>query len=152
MLSNFTEAFVKQAEAALAAYPHLHHEWRRQTGEVKLVFPPAGPEGFEVWALASDAELIVGGEGAHHHFEYDDGPHEDAIAAALGLVRDLLSPTMRVREYLAGASAYRGVLEAEVYGEWHAEEESGSIFYNWFAPGSERVLQNHHLPPRAIVG
>ena len=152
MLRNFTEPFVQQAEAVLAAYPHLHREWRRRTGEVKLVFPPAGPEGFEVWALASDSELIVGGERAHHHFEYDDGPQEDVVAAALGLVRDLLSPAMRVREYLAGASAYRWALEAEVNGEWHSEEESGDVFYNWFAPRSERVRQNHHLAPRAIVG
>ena len=59
---------------------------------------------------------------------------------------------MRVREYLAGASAYRWALEAEVNGEWHSEEESGDVFYNWFAPRSERVRQNHHLAPRAIVG
>jgi hypothetical protein len=152
MLRNFREPFVREAKLILAAHPELRHEWHNRGREAKLIFPPATPDGFEVWALASDTELIVGGEGAHHHFEYDDCPLDGAIGAALGLLLDLLSPGMRLREYSAGGSPYCWVLESRCGEGWRAEEETGTLFYNWFAQRSERVRQNRQLPPREIAG
>lgn len=152
MLRNFREPFVQEADLIFAEHLELRHEWHRQGREAKLILQPATPDGFEVWAVASDTELIVGAEGAHHHFEYDEGSMVQLVAAALGLVRDLLSPAMRLREYSAGGSPYRWVLESHAGGTWHEEEESGSLFYNWFGRRSERLRQNYHLPPRAIAG
>lgn len=70
------------------------------------------------------------------------------VEDALGLVRDLLSPDMRVRELRAGRSAYRWFIEAFDGRTWKVEHMTGLLFWNYFGRRSEHIYQNAVLPGR----
>jgi hypothetical protein len=112
-----------------------------------LRIPKTAPDGFDVELEANGdgLELRCGGM----HTPLSAGPQPDqAVRDALGLVRDLLSPGMRLREQQAGGSPYRWSLEATSNGEWHPEYVMGLLVWNYFGRRSERICQNVHLPAR----
>ncbi len=140
--------FEERAREILSAYPYLRHTWKTERGNRVLVFPPVADEGFEVWVEVSADVLIVGAGEAHHHFEYDKLHRTAAIDAALGLVRDLLSPAMRLREVVVGAVPIRTLIEAAFRDGWKVEEETGRLLFNYLGRRTERIRQNRSLPPR----
>jgi hypothetical protein len=105
-MSPFAEELRRQAAPILAEHPALTARWEDASC---LLFPAAGPHGFEVRVAAGAHDVVVGcGPGGHEHFEGDPA---QAVLGALGLARDLLSPDMRVRELLAGGRPCRRCME-----------------------------------------
>lgn len=97
--------------------------------------------------LVSSDGLALRAGGFHTHF--DDSDDAGALVRdAFGLVRDLLSPAMRLREWRAGNVPYRWVLEVQVADGWRSEQTMGLLFWNYFGRRSERVYQNRQLPAR----
>jgi hypothetical protein len=145
---QLAEEFERQARALLASHSALRHEWREERGERTLVFP-ADPEGFEVWVLVGEDNLVVGADSIHEHFEFDRRPPAAVAAAALELVRDLLGPAMRLRERSSNGRPYAWALERRRSGAWQrALGSTTAPFFNWFGRRTERVRQNHTLPVR----
>ena len=104
--------------------------------------------GFNINVQVFPSEIVVSMQGAHEHFPLEHGP-EDLVRSVLGLVRDLLSPAMRVREQCAGGEPFRWHVEMlQDDGTWQVETTTGLFFWNYFGKRSERIYQNHVLPDR----
>lgn len=142
-LATYRHELRTQADLILVNNPALGHSWQTN-GE--LVFPPKGPDGFEV-RLKPDSHgvIVLTDVGFHEHFE---GSPEQAVESALGLVRDLLSPDMRVREQRANGSGYRWILERRDGQDWKSESRTGLLLWNYLGRRGERIYQNRHLPGR----
>src|SRR5262245_26808295 len=123
MPGSVAYAFVRQAGEILGRYPDLVHRWEEDNRSRSLVFPASEATGFDVRASVSEQEIVVFAKGAHRHFDSSAGSDAEAVASqALGLIRDLLSPGMRVREFSAGRSAYRWAMEIATPNGWKTEE------------------------------
>jgi hypothetical protein len=148
MEGDLVGELTRQGRALLASYPWLRHSWEDTAGGgVRLTLPRADADGFEVSLEAQAAGLIVSGVGFHTHFDWYATAGE-AVRQALGLVRDLLSPGMRVRELRASGRPYRWELQRFDGGEWRTQEVTGLLFWNYFGARSQRIYQNMMLPPR----
>lgn len=141
--------FVRQGKQALSHHPQIVHEWSIDADEDHCILdiPEADEKGFPVTVEVCPDQITVMAGPAHVHIDLADNPDESA-AYALGLVRDLLGPGMRIRERLAGDRPFKWTLEHLQDGEWIAEEEMGLLMYNYFGRRSERIYQNQVLPAR----
>lgn len=140
-----TDTLRKRVQQILTDHPELPHVWKANS---HLVFPRLTESGFDVEVLVDGSGIVVSALGAHEHFGQSDGSAAEIVDAALGLVRDLLSPGMRLWEKRAGRMPCRWKLESQTAESWHAESETGLLLFNFFGRRSERVYQNHHLPIR----
>ena len=141
--------FVRQAQQALSHHPQIVHEWSIDDDEDHCILdiPEADENGFPVTVEVYPEQITVMAGPAHVHLD-PDGDADELAAYALGLIRDLLSPAMRIREQLAGGRPFKWTLEHLHGGKWIMEEEMGLLIYNWFAKRSERIYQNQILPAR----
>lgn len=137
----------RQGAEVLSSYPSLRHEWREEQDRLVLRFPAQDADGFDVALAAIDDDIELRAGRFHRHFEDNPDP-EDFIRHALGLVRDLLGPGMRLRELVAGGKPYRWFVESRTNAGWRAEEETGLLFWNVFGRRAERIFTNRHLPER----
>jgi hypothetical protein len=143
-------SFVRQAKEALSQHPQIRHEWSidEDEGRCTLEIPEEYDGGFPITVEVSSAEIMVIAGGAHRHL-WRAGSPDELAAHALGLVRDLLSPGMRIRERLAAGRPYRWEIEIHTRGRWATMERVGLIFWNYFGKRTERTYQNRTLPARA---
>ena len=142
-------SFVRQAKEVLSHYPQIKHQWSIDDDEDHCILdiPEESDSGFPITVEVNPDEIMVIASGAHTQLFLEDNPDELA-AHALGLVRDLLSPAMRIRERLAGGEAYKWAFESYLDGKWLTEEWVGLFFWNYFGKRSEKIYQNKILPPR----
>ena len=145
-------SFVRQAKEALSAYPHLTHEWSIDDDQDHCILdiPEECEDGFPITTEVHPKEITVIAGPAHMHFDLE-GDVDELAAQVLGLVRDLLSPAMRIHEFLAGGKAYKWTVEADQNGKWIAEQSLGLIIFRWFGYRTERICQNRILPARQRV-
>ncbi|HKG95027.1 MAG TPA: hypothetical protein VKA84_24130 [Gemmatimonadaceae bacterium] len=148
MEGNLRHELESQGRALLAAHPGLAHRWDEIPDGVRLVVPATGADAFEVAVQAHEhGGLQVSGVGFHTHFDWQTTAAE-AVRDALGLVRDLLGPGMRVRELRAGDRPYRWELQAFDGQGWRTEEVTAQLVWNYFGQRSERIYRNVALPAR----
>ena len=154
MVADYAALLRGHAEQLLADQPGLPHEWREEGGIVVLRFPRRSQAGFDVGveARADGVEVTAGTDSGGTHVRFDLGEYEspDALVAhVLGLVRDLLSPGMRLRVREAGGTPYRWHLESsDGRGGWRTEDTMGLLAWPFWRRRTERVLRNDTLPPR----
>jgi len=108
--------------------------------------------GFDI-VIAHDPDiaiLLLGTDcGYHDHFHLDTFDSEaNGFESLLGIVRDLLSPTMRILEVRAGGKARKWELQSLVNGGWHTEGTTGLLLWNPLAKRTEVVHVNSTLAPR----
>jgi hypothetical protein len=139
-------AFRRAVETVLSKHPDLPHEL--SADGARLRFPRRDESGFDVEVLVDEQGVVVHALGAHEHFAAGATPAAEICGRALGLVRDLLSPDMRIRETRAGAKPVRWTVESRAGQVWRPEGTTGLLFFNYFGRRSERVYQNHQLPGR----
>lgn len=147
--SDLPTVFAHRTREVLAAHPELAHSWSEdEAREVwTLDIPAQTKEGFDVAVEVSYDFAIVYTHGAHVHFDRS-GNTDELVEEILELVRDLLSPDMRVRERRAGNSGYRWYIEAFDGRNWTIEHVTGLLFWNYVGMRSERIFQNQALPGR----
>jgi hypothetical protein len=132
----------------LTAIPSSRHELRDENTRAVLWFPADSSDGYDVTLAATDADIEI--TAGRFHSPCDDNPDpEDFVRHALGFVRDLLSPSMRLRELVAGRTPYRWFLESRQGEGWVPELETGLLIWPYWAQRSQRIYVNHHLPERA---
>jgi hypothetical protein len=143
------QSFVHQAKEALSHYPQIKHEWsiNADKGHCILNIPEESDSGFPITVQVRPKEIIIMAGGAHTNLDLDGNP-DDLAAHALGFVRDLLSPEMRIRERLAGGKPYKWIFELYQDGHWIAEEWCGLFFWNYIGKRTEKIYQNRILPAR----
>jgi hypothetical protein len=125
-------------------------DWRLEdkNGACELVIPKLSDDGFEVIVIADDCEVTVYSEHiAHQHFT-SDGNHEEVCQLALGLVRDLLSPAMRLRVIEVGGKPSRAHFEISRDGVWRRDGTTVLFSLPFFRKRVERFYTNRRLPIR----
>ena len=142
-------SFVRQAKEALSHSPQVKHEWSIDNDEDHciLIISEECDSGFSIKVEVHPDEIMVFAGGAHTNLHLDGNP-DDLAARALGLVRDLLSPVMRIRERLAGGKPYKWAFELWQDGQWVTEEWAALFFFNYFGKRTEKLYQNRILPAR----
>lgn len=143
------QAFVATAKDILQHHPDLMHTWSIDDDEDHciLVFPKLNNDGFDVTAEVFFDQIIVSADGPHVHFDNLD-KIDETVRQALGLIRDLLSPSMRVIELLSNNKAYKWKLELLKNNQWDCIETVGIFLYNYFGVKSKKIYQNKTLPVR----
>jgi hypothetical protein len=142
-------SFVRQTKEALSHFPQVKHEWSIDADEDHCILdiPEESDNDFPITVEVYPEEIIVMTIGPHTHFQLEGSP--DILAArALGFIRDLLSPAMRIRERLAGDKPYKWSFEVYQEGQWVTEEQVGLLFWNYFGKRTEKIYQNRILPAR----
>lgn len=149
MNPQLCQSFVCQAKEALSDYPNMRHDWSIDADEAHCILhiPEANEGGFPITVEVHPGEIMVMAGGAHTNLHLDGNPDELA-STALGLVRDLLSPAMRIREYLAGGKLYKWAFELNQDGQWTTEECGSLFFWNYFGKRTEKIYHNSILPAR----
>jgi hypothetical protein len=119
-----------------------------EDGMCTLVIPKLVADGFEITVEADDSEVTVYSEFiAHQHFT-SDGNHDEVCQMAMGLVRDLLSPAMRLRVIEVGGKVSRAHFETSRAGIWHRESTTALFSLPFFRKRVERFYINRRLPIR----
>lgn len=129
-------------------YPSLDYEWKNNNQEI--LFKKKTDQGFDITiGYHNENYLYVNTDkGFHDHFEVIDDDFSETLKSVMGLVRDLLSYKMRIKEILAGNTPRKWILQNYIDGEWKDEHIVGNIFWNYFAKKSERIYYNDVLPSR----
>lgn len=141
--------FVAQVKLALSSRPEITHTWSIDADEDHCILSieGMGDSGYSITVEVWPDTISLSAEGFHSHYDAFE-PIDDFLAEFLGILRDMLSPAMRIRERLAGGSPYQWHLENLVDGKWVTESTWGLFLWNWFGRRSERIYINTHLPPR----
>jgi hypothetical protein len=141
---NLPESFRRYGTTVLARNPEVAHEWSTEPDSCDLSIPARSPNGFDIrFEIDPNAVTLYWGNW-HTRFEPTDTVVEDLF----GLLRDMLSPDMRVRELCASSNPYRGFLESYDGTRWSTEHEMALIFWNYFGKRSVRTYSNSVLPGR----
>jgi hypothetical protein len=142
-------AFVEIAKHFLDTYPTLKHSWSIDSDEDHCILEIFKVEetGFDISIHVSSDEITLFCEGFHEHYKLDDEPKK-FVNQFLGLTYDLLTPSMRLREFLRGSSPYKWSIESLDDDVWTEEASSSLLFYNYFGQRSERFYQNKILEIR----
>lgn len=127
----------------------MEHSWSIDGDEdhALLEIQGKGEAGFDITAHIWPSEIMLWGEGWHDHYAAEEPLHE-FVAGMLGLLRDMLSPSMRIREKLSNGTPYRWHLENFEDGVWVSESMCSLFFWNWFGTRTEKIYSNHVLPIR----
>jgi hypothetical protein len=149
-MTSFRSELRAQGTAALVGEVETAHGWEEHPNTMTLYFPETSADGFRVGLEASDAGVILTAGGMHVPLDDAESP-VDQVRVALGLVRDLLSVRMRLRELRFAGMPYRWYLESEHDGAWSVEHEMGLLFWAPAALASMTIYQNRQLPPRRAV-
>lgn len=142
-------AFVEAATAALASVPQVKYELSQDVKKHRCVLsiPKTDADGFDIAFEVHPQEIIVLAGGVKT-FIPPESTDQETIQEALGLLRDLLTPHMRIREQLASGKPYKWYLESLSDGGWAIEQTDGLIFYAYWGKRSERIYQNRVLEGR----
>lgn len=144
---DLPQTFRRRGTSLLAGYPTIAHRWSAGAAGCELFVPAASAKGFDIAFTVSPAGVVLNWGRWHSPFE-PDGEIEAFVEHLFGLLRDLLSPDMRIRELWAWPSPYRGYLESFDGARWSSEEEMGLIFWNYLGRRSQRIYSNSVLPGR----
>lgn len=144
--------FVSQARKFFARHPEILHTLSIDGDEDHAIveITGQGDAGFDIMIEIDTNEITFRGEGWHGHYLCQD-PKFEFVASMLGLLRDLLSPSMRIRERLSNGTPYKWTLENFEDGKWVNENTSGTFFWDRFGKKTEKVYSNEVLPARAAV-
>jgi len=145
---TFVDEFRKAINEIWVSEPSLVHYKADLGSSVTVKFPKADSHGFDVVVSVEGNCLSIQTDLGWHTDEFDITMEE--LNAMLGLVRDMLSSAMRIREFRAGGLPHRWNLEFFDGKEWILEETVGLWLWNFLGKRSERVFQNSVLPARAV--
>ena len=141
---NLPDSFRRYGTTVFSRNPEIVHVWSLEPNRCELSIPARSENGFDIrFEIDLNAVTLYWGNW-HTRFESTDRLVEDLF----GLLRDMLSPDMRVRELCANSNPYRGFLESYDGSRWSTEYEMGLIFWNYFGKRSVRTYSNTILPGR----
>lgn len=106
--NTLSQAFKGYAKRLLELQPEIARTWTEDETHYSctLAIPAPNKDGFGITMQVSSDEIVVSCDGFHEHLALDRDA-DDLANSAVGLLYDLLSPQMRLREFLAGKSAYK---------------------------------------------
>jgi hypothetical protein len=129
-------------------------DWRleEKNDKCELFIPKLLERGFDITVIADADEVTVYSEYvAHQHFSSYQGDHFELSQLAMGLVRDLLSPAMRVRVVKKGGKVVQGAFEICRDGEWQRKSTTALIGLPKFRTKDVEYYVNERLPKRDLT-
>ena len=146
---TFCRELVKTGKDLLSRHPEVLHEWSIDADEDHCILdiPKKSEDGFDITFEVYPEEIMVMAGGAHTQLsarEYKD----KTVETAFGLLRDLLTKNMRVREKLSNGKPYSWSIESIGNGKWNFEESNTLFFWNYFGKKTEKIYSNDILPVR----
>ncbi|MGE3517185.1 MAG: hypothetical protein AB7H53_18785 [Hyphomicrobium sp.] len=133
--------------AVLAEQHALRSQWTSERERCELFVPKAASNGFDIRFAVETEAVTVNWGNWHSRFEPTEG-NDVLVEYLFGLLRDMVSCDMRVRELWAGGTPYRGYLETCQGEDWLIEQEMGLIFWNYFGRRTVKIFTNAILPGR----
>ena len=146
-MMNLPESFRRYGTWFFAKTPDIAHTWSSESGRCELSIPATLPIGFDICFVVEKNAVTLYWGNWHTPFEPEAGI-DTLVEDLFALLRDMLSPDMRVRELYTWPFAYRGFLESFDGTRWSTEQEMGLIFWNYFGKRSARTYSNSMLPGR----
>lgn len=149
-MNQLPRKFKEIAEAIIAEDKEKTSDWKltEKMDTVELEIPKLNDEGFDISVVADEKEVSVFTEYiAHDHFSSDES-HEDSSYQALGLVRDLLTPKMRIKVFEVGGKAYRSDMEIQHDGSWRRANTTTLFAFTLFRKKTVKYFSNDRLPNR----
>lgn len=148
MPSSPKDRFYEHACKLMEEHPLVPYSTAQTSRSRSLCFAPQDDDGFSVEVEAYDGEVFIHTAGVDSYtFPLNDDP-TDVVMEVFGVVRDLLSPHMRLRVLSAGRTPYKFIVESWNGTTWEAEQKTASLAFNYLARRSERIYVNRHLPGR----
>jgi hypothetical protein len=149
---SLPDIFWQLASERLAEHPSLLHQWSGPDSKGKrvLYIPKAEDNGFDVRIECETYGIYPYADGWHG--APWDAPNStlDAVCKdCLGFIRSVVSPEAVLTVMYAGTKPYKWILSYP-WGETRTHDETGLLFFNYFARRQKRTLQNHHLPARQV--
>ena len=144
---SLPQSFRQHGTAILAKHPQIRRRWSVESDHCKLLIPRATPDGFDISFDVEPAMVTLSWGNWHSHIE-PTGEIEEFVESQFGLLRDMLSPGMRVRELWAGRAPYRGYLEFLDGKQWCVEQSMCLVFWNYLGSRSVRIFSNTSLTSR----
>jgi hypothetical protein len=135
---------------SISTDPTLPHSVEDSGGAIRLSFPKQSETGFDIELHVSAGEICIETSTGWH--KRDESEDAAAVIETMGLVRDLLTTNMRIRELRAGGRGYRWFVEAREGDAWVPESSVGLLIFNYCGRRSEACYQNDTLPPRSMHG
>lgn len=135
------EGFRGYGTALLTEHPQIKHEWSLNADYCKLFIPGSNPNGFDIsFVIETHAATLNWG---NWHTPYEPiGRPDEFIQDLFGLLRDMLSPDMRIQEFVAGRNPYRGFLQFYDGTHWSTEQEMGLFLWNYLGKRSVGTYSN----------
>ena len=152
MAASLPSIFRSVASEIIARDASHTADWRLEDKDEKceLVIPKLSERGFDITVVADDEEVTVHSEYvAHQHFT-SDGNHREVSQLAMGLVRDLLSPAMRLRVVKKSGKAVQGAFEIYRQGAWQRESTTAVIGIPKLKKKDVEYYVNERLPTRDL--
>jgi hypothetical protein len=145
-----SRAFVAEAKRLLEEHPGIAHTWTIDPDHQSctLNIPKLDEQGFDITIEIDSDDLWVNCGRFQASDCLEEGTAEDFAGHCVGLLYDLLTPLMRVREQLAGEVPYRWTLECLRGDTWESRGSHSRFFFNFWGKRSERIYRNHTLPRR----
>ena len=134
----------------LRAYPELRPRWNDAGDELHLRKTDA--QGYDIRVSMDKHTLYLFVEHGYddHWRHHDPQALQGNLDLVFGLVRDLLSPKMRLRALLSNGLAFRWLLERRERDCWECESSVGLLFWSYFGRRSEAIYVNRVLPARGF--
>jgi hypothetical protein len=153
---SLSDTFYQLARERLVKYPHIEHEWLGPDAKGKRVLsiPKGDDNGFDI-RLVCEMYGLYPYAGDWHGAPWDvNTPNttlEKICEDCLGFIRSILSPDGMLTVIYAGKKPRKWILSYPFpWGASRVNDETGLLFFNYFAPRSKRVFQNRHLPAREL--
>ena len=136
---NFISNLIKNDSA-------LNYEWENNKEEI--IFKKKDDNGFNIRVFHDNRFVYVETDtGYHDKFEINNDI-KTTLTDVMGLVRDLLTKSMRIVEILSNNSGRKWLVQSYIDNEWKTEHEVGLLIWNFFGKKSEKIYFNDILPPR----
>ncbi len=147
MTKDLPSAFHNYGRSVLKEFPEVGHTWLIEAQHCELAIPASSPNGFDI-EVEVEQQLATVSWGIWHSPFGPEAGIDQLVEELFGLLRDMLTSDMRVRELWAGGSPYRGYLESFDGETWNTEYVNGSVFWNYFGKRTEHIYSNDVLSPR----
>lgn len=150
---NAPAEFFAYVCGVLASEPAIDPCW--SADHLSVVFPKKSENGFDIevaYDPSSNVLELQTDRGYHDHYhvaKFDS--FSAALACVFGLVRDLLSPNMRIEETTSNGRPRKWKLQSRTNGQWVTESTAGLLMWNIFGRESTVAYSNHVLPSREFT-
>ena len=142
------EIFYNHINEILSNGPELDYEWQNNNSEITL--KKISPNGFDI-ILSFDKNFIyLNTNTGFHYYPNVVVDFTQTLIEVMGLVRDLLSKNMGIKEYCSNGKPYKWELESLGNNIWMNEGTTRLLFWNYFGKKSQKIYFNETLPIRDL--